>query len=324
MSGASKPARVVAIEEHFWSPAFATHFSGRVPERPAETMQRMEDFFDLRLAEMDEAGIDVQVISHAPPGGQRLKAETAVEACRNVNDELAAAIAKVPRRFAGFATLPTADPAGAADELQRSVEELGFTGAMLFGLSDGRFVDEEPFWPIYARAAQLGVPIYMHPAMPHPAVTDIYYGTYAKSHPSLVRAAWGFGVETGTLGIRMVLSGVFDRYPDLQIILGHLGEGIPFQLSRIDEALSRPGNAPTAFAETFRKNFYVTTSGFFSDSALRCCIEELGVERILFAIDWPFVPNPAGVDWLKAFQAEPAVKDQIFAGNADRLLGLKQ
>jgi predicted TIM-barrel fold metal-dependent hydrolase len=158
--------------------------------------------------------------------------------------------------------------------------------------------------------------------MPHPTVRDVYYSTYEKSHPSLVGAAWGFGIETGTLGIRMILSGVFEKYPDLQVILGHLGEGITFQVARIDEALSRPGNAPSNFAETFHKNFYITTSGFFSDSALRCCIEEMGTDRILFAIDWPFVSNADGVDWLKAFPTDQTTKEQIFSGNAARLLAL--
>lgn len=313
---------IVAVEEHFWSRDFAAHFSGPRAERSPDLMRRLEDFASLRLGDMDEAGIDLQVISHAPPGGQRLDPETGVAACRDVNDALAAVVRSAPARFAAFATLPQAHPEEAADELQRSIEQLGFKGAMMFGLTNGKFVDETPFWPIYERAAKLKVPVYLHPSMPHPSVRDAYYSTYEKSHPSLLGAAWGFGVETGTLGIRMILSRVFEKYPDLQVILGHLGEGITFQLARIDEALSRPGNAPTEFAKTFRTNFHITTSGFFSDSALRCCIEEMGVDRILFAIDWPFVSNADGVDWLKAFPTDQATREQIFAGNAERLLAL--
>jgi predicted TIM-barrel fold metal-dependent hydrolase len=169
----------------------------------------------------------------------------------------------------------------------------------------------------------LKVPVYLHPSMPEPKVRDIYYGTYAQSHPAILGAAWGFGIETGTLGIRMVLSGVFEEHPDLQVILGHLGEGITFQLARIDEAFSRPGNAPTDFARTFRSNFHITTSGFFSNSALNCCLEEMGPDRILFAVDWPFVANKGGVDWLKAYPADAATKEKIFAINAERLLALK-
>ena len=314
--------RIVAIEEHFWSRDFAAHFSGPSAERSPDLMRLLEDYSARRLRDMDEAGIDLQVISHAPPGGQRLNPEAGVVACRDVNDLLASIVRDAPDRFAAFATLPQANPEEAADELQRAVEELGFKGAMMFGLTNGKFLDEKPFWPIYERAANLKVPVYLHPSMPHPTVREVYYSTYEKSHPSLVGAAWGFGIETGTLGIRMILSDVFQTYPDLQIILGHLGEGITFQLARIDEALSRPGNAPTEFSKTFRNNFHITTSGFFSDSALRCCIEEMGVDRILFAVDWPFVSNADGVNWLNAFPTDQATKEQIFGGNAQRLLGL--
>jgi predicted TIM-barrel fold metal-dependent hydrolase len=314
--------RVIAIEEHFWSRDFAGNFSGPRAERSPDLMRLLEDYAVLRLADMDAAGIDVQVISHAPPGGQRLDTETGVSACRDVNDLLAGIVANAPERFAAFATLPQFNPSAAADELQRSVEELGFKGAMLFGLTNGKFVDEKPFWPIYERAAKLKVPVYLHPSMPNPTVRDVYYATYEQSHPALLGAAWGFGIETGTLGIRMVLSGVLQKNPDLQIILGHLGEGITFQLARIDEALSRPGNAPTEFAKTFRSNFHITTSGFFSDTALRCCVDEMGVDRILFAVDWPFVANAKGVDWLKAYPADQKTKEKIFAMNAERLLTL--
>jgi predicted TIM-barrel fold metal-dependent hydrolase len=314
--------KVIAIEEHFWSREFAEHFSGPRAERSGDLMRLLEDYSDLRIADMDAAGIDVQVLSHAPPGGQRLDPETGVAACRDVNDALAAIVRSRPDRFAAFATLPQAHPDEAADELQRTVEDLGFKGAMMFGVTNGKFLDEKPFWPIYERAAKLNVPVYLHPSMPHPTVREVYYSTYQDSHPSLVGAAWGFGIETGTLGIRMILSEVFETHPDLQIILGHLGEGITFQLARIDEALSRPGNAPTDFAKTFRTNFHITTSGFFSNSALRCCLEEMGEDRILFAVDWPFVANSEGVDWLQAFPTASVTKKKIFAGNAERLLSL--
>lgn len=313
---------VIAIEEHFWSKAFADAFSGPRAERSPALMAKLEDYAEGRLADMDAAGIDMQVLSHAPPGGQRLLADDAVAATRDVNDLLAGLIATAPHRFAGFATLPQAHPEAAADELQRCVEALGFRGAMMFGVTNDTFLDERFFWPIYARAAALGVPVYLHPSMPHPKVRDIYYGTYAESHPALLGAAWGFGIETGTLGIRMVLSRVFEAYPELQVILGHLGEGITFQLARIDEALSRPGNQSCDFANTFRSNFHITTSGFFSDSALRLCLEEMGADRILFAVDWPFVDNVAGVDWMRAFETDAATRDKIFAANAKRLLAL--
>ena len=314
--------KVIAIEEHFWSREFAAQFSGPNADRSPDLMRKLLDRTGERIEDMNAAGIDVQVLSHAPPGGQRLQPDAAADACRAVNDLLAGLIAEAPDRLSGFATLPQAHPEAAADELSRTVEELGFRGAMLFGITDGSFLDERRFWPIYSRAAALRVPVYLHPSMPHPQVRDLYYGTYAESHPAILGAAWGFGVETGTLGIRMVLSGVFDEYPDLQVILGHLGEGITFQLARIDEAFSRPGNAPTRFADTFRSRVHVTTSGFFSDSALRCVLEEIGDDRVLFAVDWPFVGNGEGVEWLRAFPTDDATRAKIFSGNAERLLRL--
>jgi predicted TIM-barrel fold metal-dependent hydrolase len=193
---------------------------------------------------------------------------------------------------------------------------------LVHGLSHGRFLDERDYWPIFARAEALGVPIYLHPALPDKSVIEKYYSPYDKTHPAFTRAAWGFGVETGTMAMRMVLSGVFDEYPNLNIILGHLGEGIPYQLARIDESLSRKDNQRVSFAKTFRQNFHVTTSGFFSDPALRCCIDEMGVERIMFAVDWPYVKNDDGVNWLSKFDMDSNQKAQIFNGNAKRLLRL--
>jgi predicted TIM-barrel fold metal-dependent hydrolase len=314
---------VIAIEEHFMDRAFAAHLGHAAMSQPAHIADKLFDLAEVRLREMDEAGIDMQVLSHQSPGSQRLPADMAVEACRAVNDALAATCAAAPRRFAGFAMLPTTAGAEAsADELQRAVEEKGLKGAMIHGQSAGTFVDLPHYWPIYARAEALGVPVYLHPSLPNKTVTETYYGTYAESHPAFIRAGWGFGVETGTLAVRMVLSGVFDRHPGLQVILGHLGEAIPFQLARMGEAFARPGATMTDFASVFRQNFHVTTSGFFSDPALRCCIEEMGVERILFAVDWPYVKNRDGVDWLKAFRMDEAQRARIFAGNAQALLRL--
>ncbi|PQO22078.1 amidohydrolase [Rhodobacteraceae bacterium WD3A24] len=313
--------RVVAVEEHFWSRDFAEHFQGNFDRGP-KIMEKLEDVADRRAADLAEAGINMQVLSHAPPGGQKLIPEVAVAACRQVNDDLARIVTGKPDRYAAFATLPQIDPVASADELQRTVEEHGFKGAMMFGPTNGKFLDEKPFWPIYERAARLGVPIYLHPALPDSRVREVYYEAYADSHPDLLGAAWGFGVEAGTLGVRMVLSGVFERYPELQIILGHLGEGITLQLTRIDESFRRPANAPTDFAGIFRNNFHITTSGFFSDTALRCCIDEMGADRILFAVDYPFVANKPGVDWLKAYPMEDDTRQKIFAGNAERLLGV--
>jgi predicted TIM-barrel fold metal-dependent hydrolase len=310
---------VIALEEHYYDRELVATFDG--PEgRAPETRRRLDDLGDLRIKEMDEAGIDVQVISHGAPSTQRLDAETAVRLARNVNDRLAQAIAAYPDRFAAFAALPTPDPKAAADELERTVTQLGFKGAMVHGLTNGVFFDDKRFWSIFERAQALDVPLYVHPAVPHSAVVEAYYQDYLADFPTLRTAAWGFTVETATQGIRLVLSGVFDAYPDVKIILGHMGEGLPFLLWRIDHALSRPGNRSVSFREQFSQHFYITTSGNFSTPALLCSMMELGVDRILFSVDWPFVPNIPGTKWMNELQLSAADKTKILSGNAKRLL----
>lgn len=321
MTGWTNGSGIIALEEHFMHPALSEHF-GLAADPPSSVKTRLYDFTGIRIEEMDAAGIDMQVLSHQSPGSQRLSDDVAVEACRSVNDALAAVIREAPDRFTGFAMIPTMLPQAAADELTRSVEELGLKGAMIHGLSRGRFTDAEDFWPIYEKAAALDVPIYLHPALPDKSVTESYYAPYDKTHPALVKAAWGFGVETGTQAVRLILSGVFEKVPDLKIVLGHLGEAIPFLLPRIDEALSRPENTSASFADVFRNNFHITTSGFFSDAALQCCLETMGADRILFAVDWPYVSNTDGVNWLKNSSVDGDVKSAIFQGNAKKLLRL--
>ncbi len=173
---------------------------------------------------------------------------------RTVNDRLAAKIAANSRRFAGFAVLPTAEPKMAADELERAVIKLGLKGAMIHGMSNGEFFDLPKYWPIYERAEALDVPIYFHPSAPDPRVTEVYYQDYAKDFPLVVRPAWGYTVETATQAIRLVLSGVFEKHSKLKVILGHLGETLPFLNWRIDAALRRPGGKQLDFRGIFTSN----------------------------------------------------------------------
>jgi len=312
---------VIAIEEHYSDPELYAQFTGRDSFAPPHVMKALEDTGEARLKDMDAAGIDIQVLSHTAPSLQKIS-EGAVELARRVNDRLAQIVKSQPARYAAFAALPTSDPAAAADELARCVETLGFKGAMLHGLAHGHFIDDQRYWPIFARAEALGVPIYLHPAMPHEAVIDAYYKEYAKDFPVLLRAAWGFTVETATLGVRLVLSGVFEKYQKLQFILGHLGEGLPFLLWRIDNGLARPGQKPVAFRDTFSKHFSITTSGFFSDPALLLCVQEMGVDRILFAVDYPFEANAPGPAWLARVPLCDEDKAKVASGNARRLLGM--
>ena len=182
------------------------------------------------------------------------------------------------------------------------------------------FLDDQQFWPIFERAEKLDVPIYLHPSIPHPAVTEAYYKDYIQDFPMVIRAAWGFTVETATQVIRLVLSGVFGRYPNLKIIVGHLGETLPFLLWRIDQALSRPGPKQISFRDVFSSHVYLTTSGNFSNPALLCCVQELGIDRIMFAVDWPFVANPLGTQWVDTIPLCEEDKIKILSGNAKRLL----
>jgi 2,3-dihydroxybenzoate decarboxylase len=210
-------------------------------------------------------------------------------------------------------------PEAAADEFERTAA-LGFKGAMLHGLANGAFLDDKRFWPIYARAEKLDLPIYMHPSLPQADVMRIYYDDYVKDFPMITRATWGYTVETATLALRLVLSGVFEKYPRLKIILGHLGETLPFLVWRIDTTLKRPGGKAANFRDIFCNNFYVTTSGNFSNPALLCCVMEMGIDRILFAVDWPFVPNPPATKWMESVPLCDEDKAKILSGNAKRLL----
>jgi 2,3-dihydroxybenzoate decarboxylase len=313
--------RVIALEEHYWDLEVSKHYTGGDGRTP-EMRRRLEDLGELRIQEMDEAGIDLQVLSHGNPGVQRMDAATAVPLAQRANDGLYEAIQEHSDRFAGFATLPTPDPKAAADELERTVTKLGFVGAMVNGPTNGVFFDDRRFWPICERAQALDVPIYMHPAALPAAVIDAYFRDYAADFPALAAAGWGFTIDTATQGIRMVLSGVFEAYPELKIILGHMGESLPFSLWRINHGLSRPGNKPMNFREIFCHNFYITTSGHFSTPALICSMLEMGIDRIMFSVDYPFVDNPPGTQWMEHAQLSIDDKEKILNGNAKRLLRL--
>jgi 2,3-dihydroxybenzoate decarboxylase len=310
--------KVITIEEHFWTPELRDASGVAKSIRQPEVTKRLEDFGELRIREMDECGIDMQVLSENAPGVQGLEAEAAIRLSKLSNDILHRAIQAHPDRFAGFAALPTQDPKVAADELERCVTKLGFKGAMIMGLSRGRFLDEKEFWPIFERAAALDVPIYFHPSWAHPAVVEAYY----KPYMGLTGAPLGFTVETMTQGMRIIVSGVLDKYPNLKIILGHLGETLPFLMWRTDSALPRFHKMPKAFSDYMRQNFWVTTSGAFQHSALICTITELGAERVIFSVDWPFQSNREGRDFMDTAPIGDRDRQLIFGDNARKLLKL--
>ncbi len=323
MSAKPRP-RVIALEEHYQDPELASHYAPGDGTRSPNIVSRLEDLGEERLKSMDAAGIDVQVLSHAQPATQKFDPETAVRLAKETNDRLHKSIQANPDRYAAFGILPTPDPKASADELERCVTKLGFKGAMVHGLTHGRFLDEKEYWPIFERAQALDVPIYLHPGRPSEIVIDAYYKEYAKDYPHILGAGWGYTVEAATQAVRLVLSGALDAYPNVKFILGHFGEGLPFLLWRIDYSFSRPGNKPgLSFRDLFTEHFYLTTSGNFSDTALLCTVQEMGVERIMFSIDYPFVPNePAWTEWMDRVALSTDDKAKILSGNAERLLKL--
>jgi 2,3-dihydroxybenzoate decarboxylase len=306
--------KVIALEEHFTSPLLRA-LRG---EKDSALQRKLDDLGALRIRDMDEGGIDLQVISENNPATQQLDAESAVRLARASNDILHEAVRAHPDRFAGFATLPTPDPKAAADELERAVTKLDFKGAMIMGLTHGRFMDDKQFRPIFERAAALDVPLYIHPTPPHPSVNEAYF----KDYPVLAGAPLGFTIETLTHTFRLIVSGLFDEFPTLKIIVGHLGETAPFLLWRTSDILSERMKMPKLFADYYRQHFWLTTSGAFSDAALTCTIAEMGIERVLFSVDWPFQRNFAGKQWMDAAPISTQQRALIFGGNAAKLLKL--
>jgi uncharacterized protein len=325
LPAAGGAVRVIAIEEHFLTAGVAAATASYRPASGQDgLLAKLDDLGGGRLADMDRAGIDVQVLSVSPPGTQELDAAAAVPLAREANDKLAAAVAAHPDRFAGFATLPTADPAAAAAELDRGVTALGFKGAMIHGHTRGRFLDDPVYLPIFERAAALRVPIYLHPTYPAPPVAQAYYGGFAAPVSGvLATAGWGWHAETGLHALRLVLSGVFDRFPGLQVIIGHMGENIPFSLARADERLTPVAtHLKRRVGEYFEQNFYITTSGYFTDPPLLCALMVLGAGRIMFSVDYPYSDNAAGRAFLDRAPISAADREKIAHGNAERLLGV--
>ena len=267
---------------------------------------------------MDEAGIDMQVLSHGAPSAQKLPAETAAALTRRVNDRLHAAIARPSEALRRLRGAADRGPAAAADELERTTK-LGFKGAMLHGIANGEFLDDKRFWPIYARAEKLDVPIYLHPSRRNPTCSALL----RRLHQGIPDGgAAGLGLHGRDRDARDP-PGALRRvraHPKLKIILGHLGETLPFLVWRIDHALARPGQKPMSFRDMFCSNFYITTSGNFSNPALLCCVMEMGIDHILFAVDWPFVVNPPATQWMDTVPLCDEDKAKILSGNAKQLL----
>jgi predicted TIM-barrel fold metal-dependent hydrolase len=320
--------RIVGVEEHFVTADVLHAWQALAPERrdaalrdssEGELGRRLLELGPDRILAMDDAGIDVQVLSLTTPGVQNLDADHAVALAIQANDQLHDFIGRQPNRFQGLATLPMPMPLLAARELERSVLKLGMQGAMLFGRTGSKNLDHPDYWPIFETACVLNVPLYIHPQTPQLGVREAYYSGIGNGVDRLFSTAGiGWHYETGMQIVRMALAGVFERFPDLQIITGHMGEVILFYLDRID-MLSIPASLPRKISEYIQKHVYVTPSGLFTQRYLRWAIEVLGVDHIMISADYPF----AEATNVKAFlqQSNLSYDDQlrIASGNWDRL-----
>ena len=284
-----------------------------------ELLNKLLDVGEGRLAIMDKAGVDVQVLSLTSPGVEKFETSMGADMARSTNDALAEIINKHPDRFMGFAALAPNDPKGAADELERSVKELGLKGWKTHSNYGDSYLDDEQYWPILEKAAELNVPIYLHPAIPAiPALRK--YGF------AMAGAPFGFGIETSICMMRLIFSGVFDKFPGLTIMLGHLGEGLPFLLQRIDFAYVRPWFDPDARPDLKRKpseylkdNMLVTTSGNYLQAAFMCTREAMGLDRILLATDHPYEDPDECMEFLESLPISQEDKDRVYSLNAVEL-----
>ena len=328
--------RTIALEEHCLSRGFREVIQSNAasqgggmqppPTMTAERQARLADLETLRLQDMDTSGIDLQVISDLGSSLAPRSGDEGVRLTRESNEQVAAACAAHPDRFAGFATLPMAEPEVAAGELERAVRSLGLKGAMIFGTTDGRFLDDPAFLPVLERAAALSVPIYLHPTTPPAPVREAYYsGLDPAVGFVLSTSGWGWHSEVGIHALRLILAGVFDRLPTLQIIIGHMGEMIPFMLARVDDTLTPLAKQlQRPVPDYFLRNFHITTSGFFTDPPLLLAMQVVGVDRIMFSVDYPFSTNEQGRAFLDHASLSPADKEKISHLNAERLLRLAQ
>jgi uncharacterized protein len=322
--------KTITVEEHFASPGFLTGAGREFREearrrgpRGVEIFEQLADVGDGRIAAMDAAGIDMQVLLINYPGTEQLDAAEAIPAAIEINDFLAAAVKRHPSRFAGLCVLPTAAPDQAAAELQRRIRE-GFKGAVINGHNRGRYLDDKFYWPIFEAAAALDAPIYLHPTRPpKPVIEALYSGFDPAVNNALSASGWGWHIETAIHIVRLMLGGVFDRFPKLQIAIGHLGEGLPFMLPRLDR------NLPPAMTKLkrplgdyLRQNIHYTFGGFNFPATFLDTLLEVGVERILFSVDYPYGSMTAARAFLEQLPVSAADRERIAHGNAEKLFKL--
>jgi predicted TIM-barrel fold metal-dependent hydrolase len=316
----------ITLEEHFLTPDFQKAIAPYIPFDPhmKAIHAKLLDIGGGRIADMDAGAVDLQVLSIAAMGMDKLDSATATALMHDANDQLASAVAANPTRFQGFANVDLTNPAEAAKELDRCIANLGFKGAMLNGLTGGAFLDDPRFTPLFEAAQALDLPLYLHPAPPPQAVYDSYFqGLPGQTGRMLSMAGWGWHVETGLHALRLIVSGLFDRFPAQQIVIGHLGEDLPYSLARAASVLGPAAkHLQRSIPEYFHKNFHVTTSGYFTQPPFLCALQVVGADRLLYSVDYPFSANTTGNDFLNALPVSPADRAKISHQNARSLLKL--
>jgi predicted TIM-barrel fold metal-dependent hydrolase len=328
--------RTVALEEHFSVPALARRidpdavkrrgFRARtLPQNAPNPLELLPEIGERRLKSMDEAGITVQVLSSSGPGPDIVPGPDGVAMAREINDHLAAATARHPDRFAGFATLPMLAPDAAAAELSRAVKELGFVGAMIYGTTDGRFLDHESYDGVLAAAVERDVPIYIHPHLPPEPVRQAYYSDLPPGPARVLESAgWGWHSETAIHLLRMVIAGTLDRHPRLKLIIGHMGEMLPVMLARADDVFALDiDHLKRPVSQAILDQVWLTTSGIFTEPPFLATLQTFGIDRIMFSVDYPFAPNHKGRAFLDGISLAPADMVKLTHANADALLRLK-
>ncbi|MEQ1945906.1 MAG: amidohydrolase family protein [Bryobacteraceae bacterium] len=318
----------IILEEHFAQPDTIDDSERYFPAALwPDFRHRLVDIHGTRLEQMDKHGIELCILSLNAPAIQAVwDRQRAIELARQSNDYIAEQVAKNPKRFHAVAALPMQDPEEAAKELTRCVKELGFLGALVNGFTQVDVEDSSVFYDLpqygsfWATVEQLGVPFYLHPRLPLPTRAHHFEG-----HPWLYGPAWAFAAETSVHALRLMASGLFDKHPNLTIILGHLGENIPAHIWRTDHRIKKmplgiPAKKP--LAEYLRNNFYVTTSGNFRDQTLTEVISEIGVDRVLFSADWPFEEISQAAEWFDHCAISESDRQKIGRENARTLFGL--
>ena len=308
---------LIALEEHYDSQLFkgdALH-----DNMPPQLNKKLHDLGDIRIKDLDNGKCGLQVISHV--GGA-----TPVKECMESNDRLAAACKKYPGRFAGWANLPMQDPDAAVQELDRTVTDLGFVGALINNhTEDGSLYDDERYWPVFARAVELDVPIYIHPTYPAPNLEDHYKGNFSPAAGIMMSTSgWGWHSETGLHILRLFAAGLFDRLPKLKIVIGHMGELIPHMFDRICRGTRNWGKFERDLRTVWRENIWVTTSGMFTMPPLKCLLEYSEPGHVMFSVDYPFSTPEMGLEFVEVIEKSGIFSKEQLEGfcyrNAEALL----